>query len=291
MNITELTKQLNDPKQRQTVYGYIRVSSYSQLDNTSLENQEQKIKEFCKLNNYDLKEIISDTMSGKKDDRAGFIRLQDEIDSVNGIVSVKIDRLFRSLSAMSKLIELIEQKDKFIHTADGIDTRTKMGQFVAKQFGLIAELEADVIRERVMAGRYRRFKELGKPGGKGKGSTGIAPLGYYWEGDVLRIDHKLSEHIEHIFKMRKQGQSFYAIADYLAEQGIKSPRDNHYSRQAVQKILKNPFYIGETWYGKDNPSKGHRIFRVDRSHKPVVSKQLFNSVNPDHKESDYRKDN
>ena len=39
-------------------YGICRVSSVSQSDNTSLNNQKNKIKQYCDLNDVELVEII-----------------------------------------------------------------------------------------------------------------------------------------------------------------------------------------------------------------------------------------
>ena len=43
------------------VLGYVRVSSFNQkLKNNSIPLQKKKIKEYCKLNDYDLEEVYED---------------------------------------------------------------------------------------------------------------------------------------------------------------------------------------------------------------------------------------
>ena len=49
------------------VFGLVRVSSIGQKDNTSLEFQSKRIKDYCKVYDFHLSEIITETESGGKD--------------------------------------------------------------------------------------------------------------------------------------------------------------------------------------------------------------------------------
>jgi len=191
------------------VLGYIRVSAISQKDNTSLEDQEQKIMEFCKLNDYELVEIFRDIESGAERSRRGYQTMLAMLEEsgFDGVVSSKIDRLYRSLQAMADLFTVIDEKGKFIHTVDGVHSRNGYGQFMAKILGLVAEMERKHIKERVRGGRIANFQKYGKQGGNGKGVTGKAPFGYYWQDGVLMIDEGKAAIVKRIFKKRNKGSS------------------------------------------------------------------------------------
>ena len=55
---------------------YARVSTEMQEEGRSLEFQIRKCEDFCKYNNYTVKEVIQDVESGGNDNREGFLRLQ-----------------------------------------------------------------------------------------------------------------------------------------------------------------------------------------------------------------------
>ena len=64
-------------------YGLIRVSTIGQKENTSLGFQTKRIKDYCKLYDLELKQIITETESGGKDvdDRSGLSKLKKLIEN------------------------------------------------------------------------------------------------------------------------------------------------------------------------------------------------------------------
>ena len=64
-------------------YGLIRVSTLSQKDNTSLEFQSKRIKDYCSVYDLPLKGIVEETESGGKnvDERTGLSKLKTLIKS------------------------------------------------------------------------------------------------------------------------------------------------------------------------------------------------------------------
>ena len=65
-----------------SVYGLVRVSTQSQHDNTSLKLQATKIKDYCKVYDLELTDIIEETGSGglEVDERKGLTELKKLID-------------------------------------------------------------------------------------------------------------------------------------------------------------------------------------------------------------------
>ncbi len=160
---------------------YLRVSTN---DQTTL-NQEILLKEYCEKNNIEIYKIYKDEgVSGAKTSRPQLdLMLQDmrkkEFDS---IIVWKLDRLGRSTQHLLQILEELNNKGvRLIVTDMNIDTGTSQGRFFFTIIGAVAELERNMIRERILAGLNRRRKQ-GKPLGRQKGSkdkSERSKKGYY----------------------------------------------------------------------------------------------------------------
>ena len=62
------------------VLGYIRVSTESQEENTSLKVQRDSIKNYCKSRGWNLVEIYEDVSSGGNTDREGYKEMERKLD-------------------------------------------------------------------------------------------------------------------------------------------------------------------------------------------------------------------
>ena len=253
------------------VIGYARVSTLDQLNNTSLVEQKKQIEQFCKLNGYQLAEIITEQDSGRKVGRKGFIELIDKLDTngFDGVVATKVDRLYRGIVAMGELFRKLEQKKKFIHTVDGVNTGQPQGKLLASVLGSFGELEADLIKARMRSGRMANADKYGKAGGKGKGRTGIAPFGYYYQEGELREDQEKLLKVKEAFNMFYKGWSMGVIARWLS-QYYKTPRGNNFSPQGIRKMLNNSFYFGWFEYGDEQD-----YIIEKKHHRPLISSKIW----------------
>ncbi len=108
--------------------------------------------------------FIDQGFSGKNADRPEFQRLKALIEAklVDVVLAIKIDRLGRSVP---DLLNFYEQADmagvRVICTTQGFDTSTPLGRYLRTNLAAVAELERELIRERVQAG-MDRIKRTGK---------------------------------------------------------------------------------------------------------------------------------
>lgn len=160
---------------------YLRVST---KDQTTL-NQELLLEDYCKRNEYEIYKIYKDEgISGSKTSRAGLdIMLQDMRHKYfEAIIVWKLDRLGRSTQHLLQILEELNNKNvRLICTDMNIDTGTSQGKFFFTIIGAFAELEREIIRERIFAGLNRAKKQgksLGRPKGK-KDSKPRNKLGYW----------------------------------------------------------------------------------------------------------------
>lgn len=148
---------------------YLRVST---TDQTTL-NQELELKEYCKRSNHEIVEIYKDEgISGAKTSRPELDRMLQDMRQkrFEGIVVWKFDRLGRSTSHLLQVLQELQNKGvSLIATSQNIDTNTPMGKFFFTILSGFAEMEREIITERIKLGLERRRKE-GKPLGRAKGS-------------------------------------------------------------------------------------------------------------------------
>ena len=149
---------------------YLRVST---SDQTTL-NQELELTEYCKRNNYEIFKIYKDEgISGSKTSRPALdLMLQDMRNKTfDAIIVWKFDRLGRNTSHLLQVLEELKNKGiRLIATSQSIDTDTPAGKFFFTILSGFAEMEREMIRERIKLGLERRKKE-GKMLGRPKGAT------------------------------------------------------------------------------------------------------------------------
>jgi len=160
---------------------YVRVST---IDQTTL-NQEIILKEYCQRNNYEIFDIYKDEgISGSKTSRPELDRmLQDmRLKKFEAIIVWKLDRLGRSTQHLLQILEELNNKQVRLICIDmNIDTATPQGKFFFTIVGAFAELEREIITERIYAGIERARKQgknLGRPFGS-KDKKIRNKLGYY----------------------------------------------------------------------------------------------------------------
>ncbi|MFL0248383.1 recombinase family protein [Candidatus Clostridium stratigraminis] len=131
------------------VYGYARVSTRCQAkDGNSLEAQEQQLKENGAM------EIYSDSFTGTKIERPNFDRLLNKLQSNDTLIVTKLDRIARSMTQGSELVNELINKGVKVHILNiGIMDITPSSKLIRNIFFSFAEFERDMIVERTQEGK------------------------------------------------------------------------------------------------------------------------------------------
>ena len=114
-------------------------------------------------------EFVDKAQSGRKDSRPALDQLLAAAKrrEVDAIAVVKLDRLARSVRHLTQLAGELEALGVDLIVLDqGLDTSTPAGRLLFHMIGAIAEFEADLIRERTLAGlaaARRSGAKLGRP--------------------------------------------------------------------------------------------------------------------------------
>ena len=160
---------------------YVRVSKEDQHP----ENQIIFLKEFAEEKNCEIYHIYIDRISGAKDTRPALYEMMTDARNgkFKGVIVWKLDRLGRSLQHLIKIVEALKRYNiDLICATQNIDTTTSMGKFTFYLFGAIAELERELITERINLGLERaklKGKKLGRP--KGSKDKKQRKKSGYWE--------------------------------------------------------------------------------------------------------------
>ena len=171
---------------------YARVSTKDQ----SCELQVRDLRAYCAARGFDLvREYVDVGQSGAKDSRPELNKLMDDARKrqFDVIVVWRFDRFARSTKhLLSALEEFRSLGIQFISYQENIDTSSALGQALFTIVSAVAQLERDLIRERVSAGiRNARAngKKLGRP--------------------------RVKANLEEILQLRAEGHSLRKIAAKL----------------------------------------------------------------------------
>jgi DNA invertase Pin-like site-specific DNA recombinase len=145
---------------------YARVSTKDQ----SCELQIRDLRAYCVARGFDLvREYIDVGQSGAKDSRPELNKLMDDARKrqFDAIIVWRFDRFARSTKHLLAALEEFRGLGiQFISYQENVDTSTPLGQALFTIVSAVAQLERELIRERVSAGiRNARAngKKLGRP--------------------------------------------------------------------------------------------------------------------------------
>lgn len=145
---------------------YCRVST----DRQSIDTQLLPLKAYAKSRNFVITGQYKDVaVSGAKDRRPGLDALTKAARSreIDIVLVARFDRFARSVSHLVRALEEFQSLGvEFISLNEQVDTSTAMGKMVFTILGAVAELERNIIVERINAGISRARKQgkiLGRP--------------------------------------------------------------------------------------------------------------------------------
>ncbi len=172
---------------------YTRVSTMDQ----SVEMQTLDLKRYCDQRGFEVfKEYCDQGVSGTKDRRPALDELVADAKKMKfDVVLVwRFDRFARSTKHLITALEEFRHLGiEFISYHENIDTSSPLGKAMFTIVSAIAELERNILLERVRAG-LRRARE---------------------NGVILGRPQKLNLNVEEIKEMRKKGLSFRQIGKLI----------------------------------------------------------------------------
>jgi DNA invertase Pin-like site-specific DNA recombinase len=147
---------------------YMRVSTKNHSQTT--ETQALALREYAAHRGFAIVEEYTDNgISGTKDSRPALDRLMRDAKArkLDVVIVARFDRFARSVSHLLRALDEFSHLGvDFISLSESIDTSTPIGKMLFTVLGAMAELERNLIKERVQMGISRARKQgkaLGRP--------------------------------------------------------------------------------------------------------------------------------
>lgn len=239
---------------------YLRVSTDAQFEEGySLEAQEQKLRQWCDLKDYNNVDVYCDGgWSGSNLERPEMKRLISDIlsQNVKRVVVYKLDRLSRSQKDTIFLLEevFIPNGVEFYSINENFDTATPYGKAMIGILSVFAQLERENIRERTRMGMYERVKNGFWMGGNG------TPFGYNYDPsqDIL-VPNEHAQDVRDIYNLYLQGYSTTKLANMFPVSGDRQ----------ITLILDRITYTGKISYNGE-------VFQG--RHEPLIDDETWERV-------------
>jgi DNA invertase Pin-like site-specific DNA recombinase len=147
---------------------YMRVSTKGHGQTT--DTQAVPLHEYAERRGFEIVDEYKDEgISGSKDSRPALDRLMKDARArkFDVVIVARFDRFARSVSHLLRALEEFNHLGiNFVSLSESIDTSTPMGKMIFTVLGAVAELERNLIKERVQMGISRarkQGKQLGRP--------------------------------------------------------------------------------------------------------------------------------
>jgi DNA invertase Pin-like site-specific DNA recombinase len=140
---------------------YARVSTPKNGNGEQQQNPETQLlplRDYCRQRGWECVGEYVDRVSGAKESRPALNRLVTDAHrrKFGAVVVWKFDRFARSVSHLLRALEEFKALGiEFVSLTEAVDTSTPMGKMVFTVLGAVAELERNLIAERVKAGMHR----------------------------------------------------------------------------------------------------------------------------------------
>ncbi len=245
---------------------YSRKSKYSDKGD-SIGNQIELAKEYIKKNypenEYEIQTTIfeDEGFSGGNIERPKFkLFLEEEKENPFDIlISYRLDRISRNIADFSSLMnELNKLNTSFVSIKEQFDTTTPMGRAMMYIASVFAQLEREVIAERIRD----NMLELAKTG---RWLGGDTPLGFDSEkveimpiaeestnsntiekknkkAYKLKVNEEERQKVQLIFRKYLEYKSLAGLEHYLLKNKIYTRKGKEFRKYSLKNILTNPVY-------------------------------------------------
>jgi len=289
-------------KEKKTAVGYLRVSSYDQVEGLSLSSQESKIREWCAARGFEIVAMFRDEgESAYNDDvsrRRGFAALLGRLPDLRPdvVVVFSLDRWARSTVVSSQTFRLLaDLQIGFASVTESMwDFSEPSSRLVLGFLAAFAEYSSASTAQHV-----RRVADLKFESGIHRGSI---PFGYRADPESTRAnprpplpDVREFSAVVELFRRALSGtETCQPLANWLNRQGFttrnrmrtaleeqrgEAAKPRRFTADSVEGILKNPFYTGFIVRQRRTKRGAPSARELGRGlHRPAVSEEEFNRV-------------
>lgn len=149
------------------IYGYARCST-----NEERQDIDRQKRELFTLGVTNDKYIYFEYESGMKDDRVEFQKLLDVVSEGDTIATTEVSRLTRSTRHLCEILQIVKDKRLILNIGGSFLVDCSKGEMdpmtegMVKMWGVFAEMERNIISQRVKSGMKNaaaKGKKIGRP--------------------------------------------------------------------------------------------------------------------------------
>ncbi len=210
--------------------------------------------------------------TGANTERPGLQRLLADIHAgkIDVVVVYKLDRLSRSLSDFSRLMEQFDKKNvSFVSVTQSFNSTSSMGRLTLNILLSFAQFEREIISERTR-------DKIAATRRKGIYAVGKAPLGYDFvplppphTGKRLVPNAVEAERVRSIFAWYLEERSLLKVAAECVARGWTAKGGAAMDKKILSKLLKNVIYTGRVPHGA-------QVYAGE--HEAIIDPEMFQRV-------------
>ena len=253
---------------------YLRVSTEEQVDNYSLETQEDICRKEAQRKGLEVIEAFREEGRSAKNisGRPALIQMLEYCRKhkreVDAVIIYRLDRISRQTSDYLAIRKKLAECEIKLISATEPTGNSPTEKFVETMLAGFAQMDNDVRGERSRNGLRARF-QCGLPGG-------YVPIGYLIQSGYAVKDPASFDVIKESWDMMAAGtHTLHGIADFLNEKGVMSGKGAKKGfkvrPQTANRIYRNKFYAGKMISVKYSQE-------VQGQHVPMVTEEVFYKV-------------
>ena len=262
---------------------YCRVSTKSDMQEDSLENQNEHYRETVGEDpRYELVEIYHDFgISGFKETRPGFRRMLE--DGRKGrfdlIITKSITRLARNTGIVLDAVRELRNLGIGIYfELQNINTLSEGGELLMTLYAAFGQAESEANRVGTKMTIQRKIKD----GVPIKQLQRI--LGYSRNASGEIVPDENASLVLMIYEMAAEGFTVGEITNYLNAEGITTQNGARFYRKTVMRVLQNEEYKGDFIQMKHYVDEHRRLrenrgtedrYYYEEDHVPIVTRELW----------------
>ncbi len=248
---------------------YARVSSKRQEEEGfSIPAQVKYLHEYALKNNIEVVREFVEAETAKKAGRTEFnnmVNYLQEHEDERIILVEKVDRLYRNFSDYGTIENIKGLVVHFVKENEVLseNSRSSMKLMMGMRL-LMAKHYIDNLAEESAKGLNERIEQ---------GYALYPPLGYMYGNDGTNKHAIIKDPERYPYAIKAFNMYVYdnlsasSINNILYEEGLRNPSGNKYAVSTIQRMFRNPMYVGDYIYqGKLYPNG---------KHEPLISRELF----------------
>jgi len=229
---------------------YVRISSDRLAEGLGVERQERECRALAKRKGWRVEEVYvdNDVSAYSRKPRPSYKRLMADVEAgrIQAIAAWHPDRLYRRITDLSALVEIVEGHQIEIATVtagDNLDLSTASGRLQAGIFGQLAEYESAHKSERVRA-KHVELAQQGKRSGGGP----LPPFGYRFVDDAgkqgLALDDEQAARLRQAADHIIDGGSMHRLVAEWNTEGYATPAGKRWTINDIRRVLTRAVIAG-----------------------------------------------